>query len=148
MAVVTMDYYISTYFGENIAAADFPKYEARAEQVINAVCRGQYNALLQKLTAAGHTEAATALTAAYSNAICAQIEYYISNGLLSTTTGDNGGGFTVGKVSVQAGGNTFAERGAAMLSPAAVMYLEQTGLMGRLVGVPIEPFAPFPIGVM
>ena len=146
MAVVTLDYYNNTYLGEPVAAADFPRYEARAEQLINAVCRGQYAQLLAKLTAGGHTAAANALTTAYSNAICAQIEYYMANGLLAITTGQAGESFTVGKVSVNSGGSgsSFSTRGVAMLSPAAQMYLEQTGLLGREVAVPVAPFAPFP----
>lgn len=150
MAIVDLNYYTNTYFGETIATADFPRYERRAEEVINAICRGQYAPLLAKLTEGNYTTAAANLTTAYKNAICAQIEYLVSGGLLATTTGQSGESFTVGKVSVSAGGNgsTFATRGAAMLSPTAQMYLEQTGLLGRAVSVPVDPFAPFPIGVV
>lgn len=149
MAVVTLTYYTDTYIGEPIPATEFPRYEARAEQLVNAVCRGRYAPVLASLTAKGHTAAAEALTTAYSNAICAQIEYYVSNGLLAITTGQAGESFTVGKVSVSSGNNSesFKTRGAAMLSPAAQMYLEQTGLMGRGLSVPVEPFVPFPLGV-
>jgi hypothetical protein len=149
VAIVTIDYYLNTYYGEPIAAEEFPRYEARAEQLVNAVTRGRYTALLAQLTSAGHTAAAEGLTTAYSNAICAQIEYYVANGLLAVTTGQSGESFTVGKVSVSSAGSgsSFAQRGAAMLSPAAQMYLEQTGLMGRSVAVPVEPFAPFPLEV-
>lgn len=147
MGIVDLTYYENTYFGEPIPTADFPRYEARAEQLISAVTRGQYEAAVTALPEA----AAAALTANYKNAICAQIEYYQSNGLLAVTTGSSNEGFTVGKVSVSAGNSgssVFATRGAAMLSPAAQMYLEQTGLMGRGVAVPVEPFAPFPWEVL
>lgn len=146
MAIVTTFYYEHVYFGEPIAAEDFQRIETRAEQVINAVTRGQYPSLLAKL---GNTEAATALTTAYTNAICAQMEYYVANGVLSVTTGSSGEGFTVGKVTVSGSGNNSSaySRGALMLSPAATMYLEQTGLMGRVVSVPVEPYAPFPLEV-
>ena len=146
MGIVDLDYYNNTYIGEPIPTADFPRYEARAEQLINAVCRGAYAVIVDTLP----PDALAELAANYKNAICAQIEYYLSNGLLSVTTGTSSEGFTVGKVSVTAGNsstNAFATRGAAMLSPAAQMYLEQTGLLGRAVAVPVEPFAPFPWGV-
>ena len=148
MAVVTYSYYKDTYFGEGITATDFPRYEARAEQIISAICKGQYETLLAELTAKGLTSAADKLTTAYSNAICAQIEYLNANGIVSVSTGKSGDGFTVGKVSVQGSGTTFAMRGATMVSPSAQMFLEQTGLLNRGISVPCEPFAPFPLGVM
>ena len=146
MAIVDLNYYNNIYFGETIATADFPRYERRAEDLINTVTRGQYPIMLDKL---GTSTAATALTNAYKNAICAQIEYFKASGLLSVTTGTSGDSFTVGKVSVNKGNNgaTFSNRGTALLSPLAMSYLEQTGLLGRAVGVPVEPFAPFPVGV-
>lgn len=142
MAIVDLTYYNNTYLGEPVATADFPRLEKRAEQVIASICRGQYETMLAQLNGA----AAEALTTAYKSAICAQIEYYQAGGYLSVSTGQSGESFTVGKVSVTAGGSgsSFATRGAAMLSPTAQMYLEQTGLLGRAVAVPVEPFAPFP----
>lgn len=146
MALVTYEYYTNTYLGEPVAAGDFPRYEARAEQTISAVCRGAYPVILDELTSKGMTQAAQALTTLYSNAICAQIEYFAANGLLAVTAGQSGESFTVGKVSVTAGsaGGSFATRGAAMLAPQAQMLLEQVGLTGRHIAVPAEPFAPFP----
>lgn len=147
MAIVNYQYYVDTYMGEAVSAAEFARLETRAEQVIDAACRGAYTKVVAYLTAKGFTSAAADLTAAYSNAICAQIEYFQANGVLATMTGQSGGGFSVGKVRVDAGqGASFALRGAAMLSPAATMFLEQTGLLSRNVAVPCEPFAPFPVG--
>lgn len=149
MAIVNYCYYSNEYMGEPIAIADFPRFERRAEEIISNATRNQYFHLLNYYSAKGLTDAATALTSAYSNAICAQIEYLKASGILSATTGSSGDSFTVGKVTVNKGsnGSTFATRGAAMLSPLAQSYLEQTGLLGRIVGVPVEPFAPFPVGV-
>ena len=139
MAIVDLDYYNNTYLGEPVATADFPRLEKRAEELINLVCRGQFSA-----------EDFPTIVTNYKNAICAQIEYYQTNGFLAVSTGSAGESFTVGKVSVNSGGSgsSFATRGAAMLSPAAQMYLEQTGLMGRQVAVPCEPFAPFPWSIL
>ena len=147
MAIVTLEYYNNVYIGEPVATTDFPRYDATAERIIGAATGNRYTERLEYLTAKGYTAAATALTTAYSNAICAQIEYLISNDILSVTTGGSEESFTVGKVSVSSGGTgaSFATRGAAMLSPAAQMYLEETGLLGRHLAVPVEPFAPFPV---
>lgn len=150
MAIVDYTYYSETYFGEPVATADFPRYEARAEAVIDSVCRGQYSAFITQLTEKGYTAAAQKITSAYMNAICAQIEYYVANGILSVTAGQTDESFTVGKVSVSTSGAGagFETRGTAMLSPSATLYLEQTGLLGRCISAPVEPFAPFPLGVV
>lgn len=144
MAVVTQNYYLNTYMGAAIAAEEFARYETRAEQAIKLACRGRYEALYNTLIAKGLTAAAASLKENYSNAICAQMEYYLANGILSVTVGETGEGFTVGKVSVESGSSSADARGAGMLSPAALAFLEQTGLLGRAVAVPVEPFAPFP----
>lgn len=139
MGIVDTTYYNETYIGEPIPTTDFARYEAHAERLIDLVCRGQFVDTLPPR-----------IVIAYKNAICAQMEYYLVNGLLEVTTGDSGTGFSVGRVSVNNANSTgsFDMRGAAMLSPAAQMYLEQTGLLGRAVAVPVEPFAPFPWSVI
>lgn len=149
MAIVDQNYYNNVYFGESVAAADFPRYEARAEQLINSITRGQYTRLLDLFTQKGNTNAAEALTTAYQSAICAQIEYFIANGLLSVTAAQSDDSFTVGRVSVSSNksSNNFETRGASMISPTAIAFLEQTGLLGRGVSVPVAPFAPFPLEV-
>lgn len=147
MAIVTQEYYANTYFGEPVAVSDFPRLEARAEQFIEQTCRGRYQPFVAELTAKGYTDAAARVTTAYKNAICAQIEYFYANGTLAVTTGQSGTGFTVGKVTVQGAANDTKTRGATMISPTAQMFLEQTGLLGRAVSVPVDPYAPFPVGV-
>ena len=65
----------------------------------------------------------------YKKAICAQVDYFALNGTDSVNDPGNGG-FTVGKVTVHAKASTGT--GGAMsefISPSALMYLEQTGLM-------------------
>ena len=65
----------------------------------------------------------------YKKAICAQIDFLSINGtdsLNETATG----GFTVGKVTVHAkASNGSAGKMAESISPLAISYLEQTGLM-------------------
>ena len=147
--IVSYDYYTNTYMGEAISQADFPRYEANAERLIDFATEHKYSAVLDYYTAQGFATAAQNLQTAYMSAICAQIEYYLANGILATSVGQTDGSFTVGKVSVSSGsGSTFALRGAAMVSPSAQMYLEQTGLLGRNIPVACEPFAPFPWEVL
>ena len=71
----------------------------------------------------------------YRLAVCSQIDFIAINGIDSITGGvDNG--FTVGKVSIHGASGT--KTGGAMsanISPAALTYLEQTGLMNPAVPV-------------
>ena len=128
MALVTIEYYQGTFLGEPIAAVDFPRYELRAEELILGLIRS--------------TEAKVAtfneeLQTAVKKAICAQIEYFQEYGIGVAVYGkEAGGGFTVGKVSVNNGSSTAAASGArSMIAPAVYVYLEQTGLLNPAVPV-------------
>ena len=69
----------------------------------------------------------------YKKAVCAQIDFLALNGMDSLNETATGG-FTVGKVTIH---GTQATSGAgsmrASVSPLALMYLEQTGLMNPQV---------------
>lgn len=128
MALVTIEYYQGTFLGEPIAAVDFPRYELRAEELILGLIRS--------------TEAKVAtfneeLQTAVKKAICAQIEYFQEYGIGVAVYGkEAGGGFTVGKVSVNNGSSTAAASGArSMIAPAVYVYLEQIGLLNPAVPV-------------
>ena len=72
----------------------------------------------------------------YKLAICSQVDYLAANGIESLYDGEDTVGFSVGKVRVD--GKAKASAGGAMsasISPAAISYLEQTGLM--YPGVPV-----------
>lgn len=121
MAIVTPEYYQET-LGEPIAVDDFHRYELRAEELILGLIRKD--------------EAAVAalpkpLLTAIRRAICAQIEYFQEYGVGVAVYGkEAGGGFTVGKVSVNNGGTTAGTTGArSMIAPAVYVYLERTGLL-------------------
>lgn len=122
MAVVDYEYYTSTYIGDPaVTEAAFPRLEARAEDAVNALIRfravpAQFETLYQK-------------------AICAQIDYYAIYGIEAASAGLMENSFTVGKVSVTGGGASARSGGASMISPQAVAYLEQTGLMNPAVPV-------------
>lgn len=125
-AVVTYEYYSEVYMGNEATAASFPALCARASDVVGAMTRWvditQYPEHIQTL---------------YKKAICAEVDYFAVNGL-DSVAGGNDRGFTVGKVSVTAqAGSASTLRGAMYghISPLAIMYLEQTGLMNPAVPV-------------
>lgn len=122
MAVVDYEYYTSTYIGDPaVTEADFPRMEARAEDIINQLIR--------------YKEVPTMWQDAYKSAICAQIDYYAIYGIEAASAGLMENSFTVGKVSVTGGGASARSGGASMISPQAVAYLEQTGLLNPAVPV-------------
>lgn len=127
MAIVTYEYYNNTYYGEPIAKAAFPRYELRAEELIASITRG-----------ADHDSLPSAFQTAYKKAICAQVEYYVLQGINVATEGASTGdaSYTIGKISVGRGGSgssAAASGGYSMIAPAARGYLEQTGLLSRHV---------------
>lgn len=135
MAIVDLTYYTVTYMGQEATESDFPKLEARAEDVICSMTRWTVTAD----TIASLTEHQQMLV---KKAICAQVDYFAVNGL-DSVAGSTGVGFTVGKVSVNGRSGAEAVRKGAMsehISPLALMYLEQTGLMNP--AVPVTPSQP------
>lgn len=133
MGLVDFKYYTETYIGEPITSQDFPRYEARAEEAI---------LILIKRTAEQVEVLPPPLLLAVQKAICAQIEYLFEYGIGVAVYGkEAGGGFTVGKVSVNNGSATKAAAGAkSMIAPAAYVYLEQTGLLNPSVETMGEPW--------
>lgn len=128
MALVTLEYYQDTFLGEPVAADEFPRYELRAEELTLSLIR------MNETKAAALPE--DTLTAV-QKAICAQVEYFQEYGIGVAIYGkEAGGGFTVGKVSVNNGSSTAAASGArSMIAPAVYVYLEQTGLLNPAVPV-------------
>ena len=122
MAVVDYEYYTSTYIGDPaVTEAAFPRLEARAEDAVNALIR------FRAVPAQWEKQ--------YQKAICAQIDYYSIYGIEAASAGLMENSFTVGKVSITGGGAAARSGGASMISPQAVAYLEQTGLMNPAVPV-------------
>lgn len=134
MAIVDAAYYLTVYQGREASDCDFPALDARAEDVIGAMTRWQVTedtiatlpALIQTL---------------YKKAVCAQIDYFAVNGLDSVSGGSDRG-WTVGKVSVSGRSAVDTVRKGALsgnVSPLALAYLEQTGLMNPQVPTAPEP---------
>ena len=125
MGVVDYTFYSSVYMGTEATQTSFPALCARAEDIIGA---------------ATHWADATKIVALpapvpmlYKKAICAQIDFFALNGVETVNeTGSNG--FTVGKVTIHGRANSGnGGRMADAISPAAISYLEQTGLMNPQV---------------
>jgi hypothetical protein len=127
-AIVDFTYYAGTYKGNEADQTTFPALYAHASRMIAAMTRWQVNEdNFDRLPSLTQTQ--------YKLAICSQIDFLAINGLDSVSGGGNGG-FTVGKVTVHEGSK--ASAGGAMsanISPAAMLYLEQSGLMNPAVPV-------------
>ena len=132
MGLVTYEFYTNTYYGEPVSVDDFPRYEARSE-----------NAILTMINKTADEAALLpeAVLTAVKNAICAQIDYFYEYGISVSVFGkEAGGGFTVGKVSVNNGSSTGAAGLKSMIAPAVYAYLERTGLLNPQVDTAAEPW--------
>lgn len=135
MAIVDAAYYYTVYMGTEAVECDFAALEVKAEDVISAMTRW-------KVTAETIANLPSTLRVLVKKAICAQVDYFAVNGL-DSVAGGNDRGFTVGKVSVSGkSGSDIVKKGAMAdsISPMAILYLEQTGLMNPAVDTaPAEP---------
>ena len=125
-AIVDLNYYQTVYMGKEADQTSFPALNAHASRMIGAMTRWRVNE-------ENFTRLPSLVQTQYKLAICSQIDFVAINGLESINEGDSGG-FTVGKVTVH-GGKRAGVGGAmsASISPAAILYLEQTGLMNPSV---------------
>lgn len=127
-AIVDYAYYAGTYMGTEANETSFPALMAHASRVIGAMTRW-------KVTDDNFATFPPMVQTLYKLAICSQVDFLAINGVESLNT-TGGVGFTVGKVRVD--GYASARTGGALsadVSPAAVAYLEQTGLLNPAVPV-------------
>ena len=124
MGVVDWDFYNTVYGGEDAEQASFPALCARASDIIGAVTHWLDDAEILKLPAK--------LLTLYKKAVCAQVDFLSINGMDSLNEADTGG-FTVGKVTVHGKANSTGGKLSENVSPLAISYLEQTGLMNPAV---------------
>lgn len=125
MGVVDWTFYSTVYGGTDATEQTFPALCARANDVIGAVTHWVDDATILKLP--------PLLQLLYKKAICAQIDFLSINGMDALNETETGG-FTVGKVTVHGrSANTAGGKMAANISPLAIAYLEQTGLMNPQV---------------
>ena len=128
-AIVDYTYYADTYMGTEADEASFPALNAHASRVIANMTRWQVDETTID-------ELPSLIQTMYRLAVCSQIDFLAINGVDSLTDGEGSVGFTVGKVRVD--GRSKASVGGAMsasISPAAISYLEQSGLMNPAVPV-------------
>lgn len=128
MAYVDYDYYTNNYLGDDVSQTDFPRYEKRAEELIDSITR-------YRVAEMGLTAFPARIQGLIQKAVCAQINYYVEYGLVVALAGQDSGGFTVGKVTVHGGGSGSASGAYTMACPEAMAFLEQTGLLDPAVPV-------------
>ena len=122
---VDFEFYTNVYKGTDADQASFPALCARASDIVGALTHWVDDATILTLPTLTQT--------LYKKAVCAQIDFLAINGMDSLNETASGG-FTVGKVTVHAkaagqGGGKLQES----ISPLAISYLEQTGLMNPQV---------------
>ena len=142
MAIVTYQYYTTTYMGETIAETDFPRANAKAERLITQITHGR---------AANYAALPAVYQAAIRDAICAQIEYYAIMGSDVSVNGDTGGnGWSIGEMRINGAYASAANKAtgaSTLVCAAAISALEQTGLMNPQVPTIGEPpLVPWPWG--
>lgn len=126
MAYVSYNDYVSFYGGDLVTEEEFPALSILADDVIDAATR-------YKIVHAGGLNAFPAFVQTLVKKACAaQISYLADNGAGTIYLGGTPN-FTVGKVSV--GGDMDKDGAQSAISPAVMMYLEQTGLLERGVAV-------------
>ena len=133
-AIVDFQYYSETYKGTEADEASFPALNAHASRVIAMMTRWQVDET-------NFNQLPSFVQTLYRLAICSQLDFLAINGVDSMTDGEGSVGFSVGKVRVD--GRSKSSAGGAMsasISPAAISYLEQSGLM--YPGVPVAEGFP------
>lgn len=127
-AIVDYSFYTDTYKGQepSVDAGSFPALEAHAERIIGAMTRW-------RVTEETFLDLPHFTQTLVKLAICSQVDAIAVNGFESISAGNNVG-FTVGKVRVDGGSKTSGTLSASV-SPAAMLYLEQTGLLNPAVPV-------------
>lgn len=127
-AIVDYSYYSSVYMGTEVDQTSFPALNAHASRMVDAMTRWQVNEQ-------NFPELPSFVQNLYKLAVCSQIDFLSLNGLESINDAGSAG-FTVGKVTVH--GKSASVAGGAMsanISPATILYLEQSGLMNPAVPV-------------
>lgn len=125
MGVVDFEFYTNVYGGTDADQASFPALCARAYDVIGAVTHWVDESKVMTLPAP--------VPMLYKKAVCAQVDFLAINGIDSLNETASSG-FTVGKVTVH--GKSSSSGGGKLqesISPMAIAYLEQTGLMNPQV---------------
>lgn len=124
MGVVDWTFYSTVYMGTDADEASFPALCARASDVIGAVTHWVDESTIANLPPVFQT--------LYKKAICAEIDFLSINGMDSLNESASAG-YTVGKVTVHGKANSSGGKLTESISPMAIGFLEQTGLMNPQV---------------
>ena len=124
MGVVDYAFYVDVYGGTDADQASFPALCARASDVIGAVTHWVDENKVMTLPAP--------IPTLFKKAVCAQIDFLSINGMDSLNESASAG-YTVGKVTVHGKANSSGGKLVESISPMAIGYLEQTGLMNPQV---------------
>ena len=124
MGVVDFTFYSTVYMGTEADSTSFPALCARASDVIGAVTHWVDEQDVLKLP--------EKLQTLYKKAVCAQVDFLAINGTDSLNETASAG-WTVGKVTVHGKANASGGKLQESISPMAIAYLEQTGLMNPQV---------------
>ena len=124
MGVVDWTFYSTVYGGTDATQQTFPALCARASDVIGAVTHWVDDATIARLPVPYQN--------LYKKAICAQVDFLAINGTDSLNESASSG-FTVGKVTVHGKAGSPGGAMSENVSPLAIGYLEQTGLMNPQV---------------
>ena len=138
MAYITLEEYAELYGQPTISEADLPVYASQASDLIDSIT--QYRII----QAGGLNVFPPLVQQLVAKATAAQVLYFIQNGGIETVlSGQTGAGYTVGKVHIDGAGASGGAQTAAqmMISPLAVTFLEQTGLMERRIRC-LDPYQP------
>lgn len=122
--IVSEFYYLNEFAGQPIPTSDFIRFNTTAQRTILRMCKG-------RVTETNFATLPPSVQTAVQNAISAQINYYVLNGIDTSIDGAAPSDFTVGKVSVRGSGKS---GGASMICHEAIAELEQTGLLNPQVG--------------
>jgi hypothetical protein len=116
MPYVDKTYYDGTYKGESVSEADFSKFEARAEVIIDELTSYRISDL--------SSESEDTQTR-FKSAICAQIEYISENGI-GLFTDDRSQSVGLGKFNYSKSSDE-----PELVAPLVYKYLNPTGLLYR-----------------
>lgn len=126
MGVVDFEYYSNVYMGTDADQATFPALCARACDIVGALTHWAVDETNIATLPALHQTL-------YKKAVCAQVDFLALNGTDSVNETASAG-FTVGKVTVHGKASTNGGgRLSDSISPLAVGYLAQTGLLNPQV---------------
>ena len=126
--IVDIAYYTDTYIGAPVPEALFPRVLARALSAVDTVTR-------RRVTEDNIANYPDDVQTAYRNAVCAQIEYLIYNGVEAANDGASSSDYTLGRISVS--NNAYAsaqsKAGNRLVCAQSMTLLEISGLLNPSV---------------